>query len=299
MNDRFYVSTGRTNGYFTIRVSFDELVWSKNECGNAESRVERRDQYVCSLGNKPETAKANLGKWLVNHPGVQVEGAEKIDAGLRDIERGGGEVFPAGKYAGQKPADVYVVDPDYCKWAYVAFNGKKHVTLHRALEALVGAEVQQERRERDEAKAIAAKQAIEVARENEWLVNVLLPLANTSNFCNSVAVDLGAGWLALSKLDQTKYAEVSTNPATGQFEHADEVFRGQLREVSNRFGLAYLFEGGELSPNHPLPKPARSLSPRCLEILAEIYAKDAGHRRRSKNFEAKVEEFWSKIEDVK
>lgn len=135
----YYISTGRSEGMFTIRHRYQERIWTSRF--GPENK--NRDYHVFTLANDPVKAKTKAEQWAQENK-VELENMEEFDTALRRIKRGEGGIFPSGKYSGKTAQEVYEQDPGYLEWAYRANAFKSQVTLWKNIVALVGEEIESE-----------------------------------------------------------------------------------------------------------------------------------------------------------
>lgn len=135
----YYISTGRSEGMFTIRHRYQERIWPSRFGPENKDR----DYHVLTLANNPEKAKAKAEQWAQENK-VELENMNEFDTALRGIKRGEGGIFPSGKYSGKTAQEVYEQDPGYLEWVYKAKAFKSQVTLWKNIVALVGEDVDTE-----------------------------------------------------------------------------------------------------------------------------------------------------------
>jgi len=192
-NTRYYLSSGRTNGMFTLRVTYDEPTYRKTERGTVCSGSVERDYYVISLTRDPETAVAKARKYLTEN-NIQDPFNESLPGDLRNLSRSDDwTFFRGGKYEGKTVEYVAEHDLDYAVWVVENMGGKRYektIALLREIPAV------QERL----AEVTTARQAEVDERESRKAkaVELLAPLAQImrdgkGGFRDSIAQTLANG----------------------------------------------------------------------------------------------------------
>lgn len=120
---RYYISSGAQNAQYTLRKSFDEVVWYST-VGGPQSSLRHRDRHVVNLGINPEKAQEKAKTFVEKIK--QEFPNEKI---ILDTNIGGkplskyskwGDSLRFGKYKGVSIDTVLKDDPDYLLWAYTS-----------------------------------------------------------------------------------------------------------------------------------------------------------------------------------
>ena len=122
---QYYISSGMKNGFYTLRVKFDEPTYYKSEFGVVSTGIIAKDHYVMTLTKDPETAaeKANA------HLKEIGQTLSRPDFNLTGYLRGVAVdwmIFHGGKYEGHDVEYVIKTDPEYAIWAAENLSGNRY-----------------------------------------------------------------------------------------------------------------------------------------------------------------------------
>ena len=198
MRNRYYISTGALNNFYTLRYSFDEH--GSRYVGDGlppEITTITRDYHVRNLSTDRETALAKAREFT----GLALSAEfDVVPIGERREFDGDWSIFRAGKYAGHSIHEVIEIDRDYVLYM-LEHNGHsdryaKTLDLARALLA-------DELRARAAAKTAAARRAeIRKARRIRLLASsagILRRYYTSGSFAHNIAATLEDGSLPIGR----------------------------------------------------------------------------------------------------
>lgn len=187
MSANYYISTGALECFYTLRKTFTEVVYSKDEAGNVEGRQVVRDYYVQNLStDKAEAiakARAITGASLDAQFDVRPMGERNaIDW----------SILQGGKFQGRSIVEL-AETADGRKYLFFLCENMAHSQTYAKTVELAKPYLKDLYAAADEAtRAAAAKR--------ERVAAVLAPLAEAlkdgrGGFCDSVAKDMAEGLL--------------------------------------------------------------------------------------------------------
>jgi len=187
-NRRYYISTGRLNGFYTLRVTFSEPTYYKSEYGVVDSGIIARDHYVMTLTRDPQTAMEKAMAYL----------GEKIDPpdfDLDEIRRGRDidwMIFQGGKHVGKTIDWVLKNDLEYTLWAAENLSGTRYDKTVEILQEVLAPIL----KERAAARETVAKSAKDQQAERAAMLAEFAERMkdDRGGFRDSIARDLQRGF---------------------------------------------------------------------------------------------------------
>ena len=165
----YYISSGMKNGFYTLRVKFDEPTYYKSEFGVVSTGIIAKDHYVMTLTKDPETAAAKANAYLKEIG----QALSRPDFNLTGYLRGATVdwmIFHGGKYEGHDVEYVVRTDPEYAIWAAENLSGNRYDGTVAILQEVLAPQLA------ERAKVRATDKAAFETRKAQ-LIELLAPLA--------------------------------------------------------------------------------------------------------------------------
>jgi len=167
----YYISSGRRNAQYTLRMKYNEVVWF-NTTGGPQSSLRERDYHVKNLGRDYgkaiEKAKDYVKKLKVKGQNIQFQ-----DVGQKELNKYQ-EKLPSksyikfGKYARTSIEEIVEKNPDYAMWLYKSLYNKLTPYQIKHIETVLKKEVNQikkEQRKAEQAKREAERKEKQAGEE--------------------------------------------------------------------------------------------------------------------------------------